>query len=149
MVSFARLLGYDQDAELYENDARNLRKAFNDKYFDESNCIYDNGSVTSGLLALGLGLVPDGYRQKLADNIASCTIERWGGHVSSGVLGIQHLMRALSENAYADLAYSIASSDTYPSWGYMVSRGATTIWELWNGDTADPAMNSRNHVMLL
>lgn len=149
LASFARLLGYDQDAELYERDARNLRKAFNDKYFDESNCIYDNGSVTSGLLALGLGLVPDGYRQKLADNIASCTIERWGGHVSCGVLGIQHLMRALSENAYADLAYSIASSDTYPSWGYMVSRGATTIWELWNGDTADPAMNSRNHVMLL
>ena len=76
-------------------------------------------------------------------------MNRWGGHVSCGVLGIQHLMRALSENAYADLAYSIASSDTYPSWGYMVSRGATTIWELWNGDTADPAMNSRNHVMLL
>ena len=46
-----------------------------------------------------------------------------------------------------DLAYTIATQKTYPGWGYMVSKGATTIWELWNGDTADPAMNSGNHVM--
>ena len=43
----------------------------------------------------------------------------------------------------------IASNDTYPSWGYMWRNGATTIWELWNGNTADPSMNSGNHVMLL
>jgi alpha-L-rhamnosidase len=42
---------------------------------------------------------------------------------------------------------AIATQKTYPGWGYMVERGATTIWELWNGDTADPAMNSGNHVM--
>jgi alpha-L-rhamnosidase len=47
------------------------------------------------------------------------------------------------------MAYTIASQKTYPSWGYMVEQGATTIWELWNGDTADPAMNSGNHVMLV
>ena len=49
----------------------------------------------------------------------------------------------------SDLAYTIASQKDYPSWGYMISQGATTIWELWNGDTADPAMNSGNHVMLV
>ncbi|MFZ4726647.1 MAG: alpha-L-rhamnosidase C-terminal domain-containing protein, partial [Paludibacter sp.] len=43
----------------------------------------------------------------------------------------------------------IATNRTYPSWGYMIDNGATTIWELWNGNTADPAMNSGNHVMLL
>jgi alpha-L-rhamnosidase len=48
-----------------------------------------------------------------------------------------------------DLAYGIASQRDYPSWGYMIDKGATTIWELWNGDTADPAMNSGNHVMLV
>ena len=46
-----------------------------------------------------------------------------------------------------DLAYKIATQKTYPGWGYMVEQGATTIWELWNGNTADPAMNSGNHVM--
>ena len=58
-------------------------------------------------------------------------------------------MRVLSDNGRPDLAYRIATQPTYPSWGYMVQKGATTIWELWNGDTADPAMNSGNHVMLV
>ena len=71
------------------------------------------------------------------------------GHVSTGVVGIQQLMRTLTEFGRGDLALKIASNDTYPSWGYMVRNGATTIWELWNGNTADPSMNSGNHVMLL
>ena len=56
-------------------------------------------------------------------------------------------MRTLSDNGRADVAYEIATQKTYPGWGYMIDKGATTIWELWNGDTADPAMNSGNHVM--
>ena len=47
------------------------------------------------------------------------------------------------------MAYMLATNTTYPSWGYMAEQGATTIWELWNGNTANPAMNSGNHVMLL
>jgi alpha-L-rhamnosidase len=58
-------------------------------------------------------------------------------------------MRVLSDNGRPDLAYTIATQTTYPSWGYMISKGATTIWELWNGDTADSGMNSRNIVMLI
>ena len=58
-------------------------------------------------------------------------------------------MRGLTQHGNVDLAYKIATNTTYPSWGYMIEKGATTIWELWNGDTADPAMNSANHVMLL
>ncbi len=58
-------------------------------------------------------------------------------------------MRVLSDNGQPDLAYTIATQTTYPSWGYMISKGATTIWELWNGDTADSGMNSHNIVMLI
>lgn len=58
-------------------------------------------------------------------------------------------MRGLTEYGGLELAYKIVTNDTYPSWGYMIKKGATTIWELWNGDTANPAMNSRNYVMLL
>ncbi len=67
--------------------------------------------------------------------------------MGTGLVGAQWLMRTLSDNGHADLAYKIATQKTYPGWGYMVEQGATTIWELWNGDTADPAMNSGNHVM--
>jgi alpha-L-rhamnosidase len=94
-------------------------------------------------------LVPEGYEQRVFDNIVRKTEVDFDGHVSTGVLGIQHLMRGLTQYGNVDLAYKIATNDTYPSWGYMVRKGATTIWELWNGDTADPAMNSGNHVMLL
>ena len=82
-------------------------------------------------------------------NIVEKTEVDCNGHVSAGVLGIQHLMRGLTEYGNLELAYKIVTNETYPSWGYMINKGATTIWELWNGDTADPAMNSRNHVMLL
>ena len=58
-------------------------------------------------------------------------------------------MRTLTEYGNPELALKIASNETYPSWGYMVNQGATTIWELWNGNTARPDMNSANHVMLL
>jgi alpha-L-rhamnosidase len=58
-------------------------------------------------------------------------------------------MRGLTEYGYTDIAYQLTSQKTYPSWGYMVANGATTIWELWNGNTANPGMNSQNHVMLL
>jgi alpha-L-rhamnosidase len=58
-------------------------------------------------------------------------------------------MRGLSSIGQGDLAYTIATQKDYPSWGYMVENGATTIWELWNGNTANPEMNSANHVMLL
>ncbi len=56
-------------------------------------------------------------------------------------------MRALADNGQPDVAYTIATQKTYPGWAFMIQKGATTIWELWNGDTADPAMNSGNHVM--
>ena len=67
----------------------------------------------------------------------------------TGLIGGQYLMRVLSDNGRADLAYTIATQKDYPGWGYMVGQGATTIWELWNGNTADPTMNSGNHVMLV
>jgi len=69
--------------------------------------------------------------------------------LSNGLVGIQWLMRCLNDYGRPDLAYTVATQKTYPSWGYMVDNGATTIWELWNGNTADPKMNSQNHVMML
>ena len=87
--------------------------------------------------------------EKVLANIIDKTENEFGGHVSTGVIGIQQLMRTLTEHGRGDLALKIATNDTYPSWGYMVRNGATTIWELWNGNTADPSMNSGNHVMLL
>ena len=69
--------------------------------------------------------------------------------MTTGFLGTRPLLPALSANGHHDLAGILMQQKEYPSWGYEVENGATTIWELWNGDTANPAMNSANHVMLL
>ncbi len=129
--------------------ASQIKDAYNSKYFNDETASYDNNTVTANILSLQLGLVPQGREVEVFDNIVDKTEVDFGGHVSTGVLGIQHLMRGLTEYNNVDLAYKIATNRTYPSWGYMIDKGATTIWELWNGDTADPAMNSANHVMLL
>ena len=58
-------------------------------------------------------------------------------------------MHTLSDMGRTDVAWLLATNKAYPSWGYMAENGATTTWELWNGNTASPKMNSGNHVMLL
>jgi alpha-L-rhamnosidase len=94
-------------------------------------------------------MVPDGDNEKVFQHIVDKTMNENKGHISTGVIGTQWLMRWLTLYGRADIAFRLASIRDYPSWGYMVANGATTIWELWNGNTADPKMNSQNHVMLL
>lgn len=149
MKDFAVIAGEPQDTSAYVALAAKVKDAYNKKFFDPSTARYGNNTVTANILSLRLGLVPSGYEDKVARNIVDKTNTDFGGHVSTGVLGIQHLMRGLTETGNLDLAYKILTNETYPSWGYMVKNNATTIWELWNGNTADPAMNSANHVMLL
>ena len=150
MEKFARHNGRMADVAEYEAMRAQIREAYNKTFFDKTKGGYGNNTVTANILSLQLGLVPDAYRQQVIDNIVAVTNgPMFNGHISTGVLGVQHLMRGLTRNGHGDLALKIATNDTYPSWGYMVKHGATTFWELWNGDTADPAMNSGNHVMLI
>ncbi len=149
MTEFATLTGNEQDIPGYEELAAKVKEAYNKRFFDQETARYDNNTVTANILSLQLGLVPEGREAEVFNNIVEKTEVDCNGHVSAGVLGIQQLMRGLTEHGNVDLAYKIATNRTYPSWGYMFEKGATTIWELWNGDTANPAMNSGNHVMLL
>ena len=101
------------------------------------------------MLALSFGIVPEQYRAEVTKNVVENIIIKNDAHVPCGVIGISWLLRGLSDNGFSDIAYMIATQKSYPSWGYMAENGATTIWELWNGDKASPKMNSGNHVMLL
>ena len=110
---------------------------------------YGNNTVTANLLPLAFGIVPDDCKADVVKQIVENICIKNKGHVSCGVIGISWLLRGLSDNGFADVAYLLATQRSYPSWGYMAEQGATTIWELWNGDKASPKMNSGNHVMLL
>jgi alpha-L-rhamnosidase len=129
--------------------AEEFKNAFNKEFLRSELGQYDNGTQTSCVLPLAFGLVPDDMRTRIFERLVHKITDETKGHIGTGLIGGQYLNRVLSDNGRADLAYTIATQRDYPSWGYMAEHGATTIWELWNGNTADPAMNSGNHVMLV
>ncbi|MGB7758244.1 MAG: glycoside hydrolase family 78 protein [Bryobacteraceae bacterium] len=144
---YARMLDQPADAAGYEALAEQVNAAFQKRFLNPSTGVYDNATQTSSILPLFFNLAPAENRAALLASLVNNIEHVTNGHVGTGLVGAQFLMRTLTDNGRADLAYEIATQPTYPGWGYMVSKGATTIWELWNGDTADPAMNSGNHVM--
>jgi alpha-L-rhamnosidase len=147
MARYAGLLGKPVDANGFETLATQVNAAFQQRFFKRDAGIYDNGTQTSSILPLSFGMVPPENRASVLGSLTRSISEVSKGHLGTGLVGAQWLMRTLSDNGHADTAYQIATQTTYPGWGYMVEKGATTVWELWNGDTADPAMNSGNHVM--
>lgn len=149
MERFAGLTGNDEDAKNFRQLSVNIKDAFNAKFLDKKTFRYGNNTVTANILPLYFGMVPDSFHEKVFGNVVEKIVRQENCHISTGMIGAQWLMRCLTENNRADIAYQIATNSDYPSWGYMAANGATTIWELWNGNTADPAMNSHNHVMLL
>ena len=149
MARYATLLNKPEDAKDFNEQADRLEAAFNQKFFNKATGSYSNGSPTSSVLPLAFGMVPATNRQGVLEALIAKTKHQDHGHIGTGLIGGQWLMQVLSDNGHADVAYEIASQTTYPSWGYMVDQGATTIWELWNGNTANPAMNSGNHLMLV
>ena len=164
MNRFATLQGLADDAKFFEQEAEMVKKAFNKQFLHVNkgtttvpghllypdDTFYGNNTVTANLLPLAFGMIDDDYvRGEVEKNIIKNIITLNGGKVSCGVIGISWLMHTLTDMGRSDMAWQLATNSGYPSWGYMAEKGATTIWELWNGDTANPAMNSGNHVMLL
>jgi alpha-L-rhamnosidase len=149
MQNFAKVLNKPQDVQEFAALSGKIKAKFNTKYFDAKASRYSNNSVTSNLLPLYFDMVPGAYRKAVFKSIEDKILIDNTGHISTGVIGTQWLMRGLTDHGRADVAWHMATNTDYPSWGYMVSKGATTFWELWNGDTANPSMNSQNHVMLL
>ena len=149
MERFAGLLNKSDDAKEYHDLATIVYKAYNDKFYNVAAKNYANNTATANLLSLAYGLVPEENKQGVFQSIVNKTEKDFNGHISTGLVGAQWTMRLLTQYGRPDIAYKLVTNTDYPSWGYMASQGATTIWELWNGNTADPSMNSGNHVMLL
>ena len=148
MARFSESTGNSQDRIGYESTATNIKRDFNKKFYHPSG-FYGKNTLTENVLAMYFGLVEEQDKEKLRHRIVEIIEKENKGHLSTGLVGTQWIMRTLTDMGRADLAYKLATNTTYPSWGYMLENGATTIWELWNGDTAHPRMNSQNHVMML
>ena len=149
MSQFAVISGHPEDQPEFDELAARMKAGFNETQFNASSHQYSNGTQTSSILPLAVGLVSEDQKQAVADALIRKIESDSHGSVGTGLVGMQWFMQTLTESGRPDVAYKIASRKKYPSWGYMIDRGATTMWELWNGDTANPAMNSGNHLMLL
>jgi len=149
MSGYAAMLGKAADRVRFDEMAGRLRTALNTTYYNSDRGYYDNGSQTSCVLPLAFGMVDPADREKVFGHLVAKITGETHGHIGTGLVGGQWLSRVLTDNGRPDIVYGFATDTTYPGWGYMAARGATTVWELWNGDSADPAMNSGNHVMLV
>jgi alpha-L-rhamnosidase len=145
MMRMAQVLDRPEQAEKYRQLFDKVRVAFNQTYVKPDGEV-GTGSQTSYVLALHMGLLPERQRVDAAQKLAH-DIEAHDFHLTTGFLGTPYLLLVLSNTGHSDIAYRLLLQTTYPSWGYMIQRGATTMWERWNGDQmlGDPSMNSFNH----
>jgi alpha-L-rhamnosidase len=88
----------------------------------------DNTMQTANILRIFYNLVPEGYEKNVLQVLIS-DIKARDNHLDTGIIGTKHLFDVLMNYGYGEIAYSIATQKTYPSWGYMIDRGATTLWE--------------------
>ena len=145
LAKTAKLLGEKSDAIHYFDLAQKIKKAFNEQFFNKTTALYCSGTQTELSGPLYWGLVPDEFRQKVADNLYK-KVQETNFHLDVGLLGTKALLNALSENGYADAAYKIASQEDFPSWGYWIKNGATTLYENWPLDV-EKNDASMNHIM--
>jgi alpha-L-rhamnosidase len=143
MSQMAHAVGKEADAKHYDDVVENIRAAFQKAYIKDDGEV-GTGTQTSYVVALYTKMAPQALQPLLVDKLVK-DIEARNWHLSTGFLGTPFLLFTLADHGRSDVAYRLLLNDTYPSWGYMLSKGATTWWERWNGDTGDPAMNSYNH----
>jgi len=140
----AGLLGKKEDEKKYLALVEKIKKAFNAQYLDTAKGVYGSGLQTEQCMPLYWGLVPADMKARVAGSLAR-RVQADGNHLNVGLLGTKALLSALSENGYADLAYTVATQRTYPSWGWWIVNGATTLYENWPIDAKSDI--SMNHIM--
>jgi alpha-L-rhamnosidase len=166
MQQMAHATGRTEAEKHYAALFEQIRTAFQKKFVhedafipgaDNSPSIFGvinnpNAKATGGdtqtgyVLALHMNLLPENLRAAAAKRLVD-KIKANHEMLATGFLGTPYLLEELTKAGYQDLAFKLLLNTGYPSWGYMVEHGATTMWERWNGDQmiSDPSMNSYNH----
>ncbi|QQS95071.1 alpha-L-rhamnosidase [Sphingobacterium spiritivorum] len=144
LSSAAKLLGKKEDQKKYEALHKKIKAAINNKFLDSSSAIYASGTQTELSVPLHWGVVPENIRDRVAANLNK-KVEETNFHLDVGVLGAKALLNALKDNGYAETAYKVAVQDTYPSWGWWIVNGATTLLENWDLNAKRDI--SDNHMM--
>jgi alpha-L-rhamnosidase len=141
VAAIARLLGKPSEAAEYDALADQIRAAINRALYDPATGKYADGGQTAQGCALFLGLAEPEETEKVTDQLVAA-IEARGGHLDFGNIGSKCVLNALTAQGRVEAAYALATQTTYPSWGWWIEQGATTLWENWEGNI------SRNHIFM-
>lgn len=144
LAKASKILGHETDFHKYTALATKIASAINSKYLNSETGIYGTGLQTELSAPLFWGIVPENLKAKVAENLANRVIAD-NKHLDVGLLGTKTILNALSENGYAELAYEVAAQETFPSWGWWMVNGATTLYENWPIDATRDI--SLNHIM--
>jgi len=130
----ALILGKTADAVVYKKKMQEIRKDLYARFFNKETGIFDSGSQTSYVLAMKLNIVYRRDKERLSENFAKRIAED-DYHLSAGFVGMPFLLNLLKEEGLGDLAWKIATQDTYPGWYDMVlNRGNTVLMEDWDAE---------------
>jgi alpha-L-rhamnosidase len=139
----ASVLGEKEDAARYHALADTVKTEFNRKFFNPETNLYGSDSIyqTYQILALSGNIIPDGHREGVLKTVLDDISITREGHLNTGIIGTKYLWPVLAHAGRTDLAYTVATKKTYPSYGYWIENGFTTLCETWEG------RNSHNHQM--
>ena len=154
LAKIAGVLGRLSEQNELEAKANAVKDAFNTQFLKNGEYEVNRFAPvdrapgqTSNALPLYLDMVPENEKPRVLARLLHGVIAEQDYHLDTGILGTRYLLDVLTNNGYGNVAYKVASQKTYPGWGYMVSEGATTLWERWENITGG-GMNSHNHIML-
>lgn len=143
----AGVLGNRTEAEAYADLSRRVTERFNAHFWNEQSAGYGANNQACNAIAAYADMIPQERRARVIGTLVNDVIENHAGHLTTGNICTKYLLEALTQGGRGDVAALIAAQETYPSWGYMLANGATTLWERWELASGN-GMNSHNHPML-
>ena len=146
VAEMAQAIGKTRDASEYRDLFEKIKAAFNRKYVKPDGTLSVD-TQTAYALALYVGLLPENLRAAAGARLAQ-KIEDNDGRMSTGFLGTRPLLPVLSATGHSDLAVQLLQSRKYPSWGYEIEQGATTIWERWNSYTKEKGFGGKQNAQM-
>jgi alpha-L-rhamnosidase len=145
MSEMADATGRKAKADAYRTQFDKTKAAFQAKYLNEDGSV-NVKTQTAQALALFADLIPQDQRAATGRHLAKMLADN-GNHMATGFLGTRPLLPVLSASGQNDLATFLLQSREFPSWGYEISNGATTIWERWDSYTKEDAFGRHNAAM--
>lgn len=143
MTQFAAIAGKTEDSVHYSRLSNRIREALLSRYLVPGTGRFDNATQTAQVFALWYGLA-DGPEKEAALKQLESEFSRKNQHLATGIFATKMLFDVLRENERQEQAFRIASQEDFPGWGYMVRKGATTLWETW---AYSDGVYSQNHPM--